>query len=76
MFGTDSPPEAETYRNYFRWLETDDEYFDYAGYPGQGRWKIYGMKLPDEVLRKVYNTNAERMFAHFRGAPGAGESGR
>jgi len=76
MFGTDSPPEAETYRNYFRWLETDDEYFDYAGYPGQGRWKIYGMKLPDEVLRKVYNANAERMFAHFRGAPGAGESGR
>jgi len=76
MFGTDSPPEAETYRNYFRWLETDDEYFDYAGYPGQGRWKIYGMKLPEEVLRKVYNANAERMFAHFRGAPGAGESGR
>jgi uncharacterized protein len=76
MFGTDSPPEAETYRNYFRWLETDDEYFDYAGYPGQGRWKIYGMKLPDEVLRKVYNANAERVFAQFRGAPGAGESGR
>jgi predicted TIM-barrel fold metal-dependent hydrolase len=76
MFGTDSPPEAETYRNYFRWLETDDEYFDYAGYPGQGRWKIYGMKLPDEVLRKVYNANAERVFAQFRGAPAGRESGR
>jgi uncharacterized protein len=76
MFGTDSPPEAEMYRNYFRWLETDDEYFDYAGYPGQGRWKIYGMKLPDEVLRKVYNANAERVFAKFRGVPGARESGR
>ncbi len=76
MFGTDSEPEAEMYRNYFRWLETDDEYFDYAGYPGQGRWKIYGMKLPDEVLRKVYYANAERLFARFHGATAARKAGR
>jgi predicted TIM-barrel fold metal-dependent hydrolase len=70
MFGTDSPPSLDMYRNYFRWLETDDEYFDYYGYPGQGRWKIYGMKLPDRVLEKVYHGNAERVFAQFKGLPG------
>jgi uncharacterized protein len=69
MFGTDSPPDADMYRNYIRWLETDDEYFDYWDSPGQGRWKIYGMRLPDEVLRKVYHANAERMFARFKGLP-------
>lgn len=73
MFGTDSPPSLDMYRNYFRWLETDDEYFDYYGYPGQGRWKIYGMKLPDPVLEKVYHRNAERIFAQFKGVPGGGQ---
>jgi uncharacterized protein len=76
MFGTDAAPEAEMYRNYFRWLESDDESFDYSGYPGQGRWKIYGMKLPDEVLRKVYRANAERVFAQFRSVPAGRETGR
>ena len=71
MFGTDSDPDPETYRNYFRWLETEDEYFDYAGYPGQGRWEIYGMGLPDSILEKVYHVNAERLFAQFKGADAA-----
>ena len=75
MFGTDSPPSLEMYRNYFRWLETDDEYFDYYGYPGQGRWKIYGMKLPDPVLQKVYYRNAERIFAQIKGLPAASSGG-
>jgi uncharacterized protein len=69
MFGTDSPPQAAMYRNYIRWLETDDEYFDYWDSPGQGRWKIYGMHLPDSVLQKVYHANAERMFSAFKGRP-------
>ena len=68
MFGTDNGMSAEMYQNHFRWLETDDEYFDYWGYPGQGRWKIYGMELPDAVLEKVYHLNAEHMFAQFKGA--------
>jgi predicted TIM-barrel fold metal-dependent hydrolase len=68
MFGTDSEVTEAMYRNYFRWLETNDEYFDYWGYPGQGRWKIYGMELPDSVLEKVYHKNAERVFAQFKGA--------
>src|SRR5215470_14433932 len=67
MFGTDNTIEEEMYRNHFRWLETADEYFDYWGSPGQGRWKIYGMELPDSVLEKVYHLNAERMFRQFKG---------
>jgi predicted TIM-barrel fold metal-dependent hydrolase len=63
MFGTDNGPEEEMYRNYFRWLETADEYFDYWGYPGQGRWKIYGMELPSPVLEKVYHLNADKLFS-------------
>jgi len=65
MFGTDNGMEEEMYRNHFRWLETADEYFDYWGYPGQGRWKIYGMELPDGVLEKIYHLNAERLFRQF-----------
>jgi len=68
MFGTDNGMDEGLYRNIFRWLETSDEYFDYWGYPGQGRWKIYGLALPDSVLEKVYHGNAERMFARFKQA--------
>lgn len=69
LFGTDMTPSDGLYRNYVRWLETDDEYFDYWGYPEQGRWKIYGLALPDEVLEKVYHLNAERIFSGFKGLP-------
>ena len=55
----------------FRWLETADEYFDYWGSPGQGRWKIYGLDLPDSVLEKVYHLNAERVFRQFKGVGAA-----
>lgn len=67
LFGTDSNPHPKMYANYFRWLETEDEYFDYWGYPGQGRWKIYGVGLPESVLEKVYHLNAERLFSQFKG---------
>src|SRR5271165_5079667 len=36
LFGTDSEPEEAMYANYFRWLETGDEYFPYWGTPGRG----------------------------------------
>jgi predicted TIM-barrel fold metal-dependent hydrolase len=68
MFGTDNGMDEAMYRNHFRWLETADEYFDYWGYPGQGRWEIYGLDLPDPVLEKIYHKNAERIFAQFRGS--------
>ena len=60
LFGKDAwaPPE---YYVYFRTLETADEYFDYYR-RRHGHWKIYGLDLPDEVLRKLYFENALRLF--------------
>lgn len=64
LFGTDLGPEPEVSRIYYRFLETWDEYFnpDTAAVPRQGRWYIYGLGLPDEVLRKVYSANAARLL--------------
>jgi len=65
MFGTDMPISPDIYRAYYRFLETRDEYFEYPDYIGRwgySRWRIYGLYLPDEVLRKVYHANAERVI--------------
>ncbi len=63
MFGTDTPPDREAYRIYYRFLETDDEYFDCAkSHHRQGFWMIYGIYLPKDVLAKVYYKNAERIL--------------
>ncbi|MDT8301720.1 MAG: amidohydrolase family protein [Sedimentisphaerales bacterium] len=63
MFGTDTTPRRDAYRMYYRFLETDDEYFDCAGgHQRQGFWMIYGVFLPKDVLEKVYYKNAERIF--------------
>ncbi len=74
LFGTDAVPHGEEYPQqvfgdalyqiYYRFLETDDEYFDYAPakIPPQGRWRIYGLALPETILRKVYYQNAERLL--------------
>ena len=68
LFGTDTPPNAESYRVYYRFLETDDEYIDPSGgHHLQGRWMIYGVHLPDEVLEKIYNKNALKILAMFKG---------
>jgi len=64
IMGIDAfPPTVDVYRTYYRFLETDDEFFNYSpdGRQGQGRWCIYGMYLPDEVLRKVYGENVCRL---------------
>ncbi len=60
MFGMDTAMTSECYSAYFRFLETEDEYFDYPGYPWQGKWKIYGLGLSNDVLRKLYHDNAAR----------------
>ena len=64
VFGTDTNPDLDTYRLYYRFLESEDEYFDYglSPIPDQGRWKIYGLNLPTEVLRKVYSGNVCRLL--------------
>jgi Amidohydrolase len=65
LFGTDVfPPDPEHVRVYFRFLETSDEYFPYSPMEvgAQGRWNIYGLGLPDDVLRSVYRDNARRLI--------------
>ncbi len=74
LFGTDAVPNGvetpqqifgdKLYEIYYRFLETEDEYFDYApaNVPPQGRWRISGLGLPDKILRKVYHANAERIL--------------
>ena len=74
LFGTDATPHGDRfpqqvfgdrlYEIYYRFLETDDEYFDYAPaeIPPQGRWRIYGIDLPESILRKVYFENAARQL--------------
>ncbi|MCC6330129.1 MAG: amidohydrolase family protein [Acidobacteria bacterium] len=64
LFGTDLVPDEEMYRLHFRFLETRDEYFDYPSHASrQGRWQIYGIELPDDVLQKVYRENALKLLS-------------
>ena len=66
IFGTDLLPGVDMYRLYYRFLETADEYFDYPSHASrQGRWSIYGIFLPDDVLLKVYRKNALKLIAPF-----------
>jgi predicted TIM-barrel fold metal-dependent hydrolase len=64
LFGSDFGPQVESYRLYYRFLETDDEYFNYnvGDVPFQGRWYVSGMYLPEDVLKKIYYGNAARLF--------------
>lgn len=59
LFGIDLYPETSVYQDYYRILETRDEYIDYPrSYFKHGRWKVYGLNLPDDVLEKLYYRNA------------------
>ena len=60
MFGKDSYNKEEFY-TYFRVLESDDEYFSYFR-KRHAFWKMYGLNLPDNVLKKVYYENALKLF--------------
>jgi predicted TIM-barrel fold metal-dependent hydrolase len=73
VFGTDASAGTSTpqqtfgdalYEIYYRFLETEDEYFDYAPapVPPQGRWRISGLGLSEQILRKVYGANAARLI--------------
>ena len=61
LFGKDSYAPSE-FPYYWRVFETADEYFDYYR-DYHAFWKLYGMNLPDDVLRKVYFANAQRVTA-------------
>ena len=67
LFGKDSWVPAE-YATYFRVLETEDEYFPYHK-KYHAFWAMYGMGLPDTVLKKIYYKNALRIL------PGIDKSG-
>lgn len=64
LFATDGPRAPERLVYHWRFLETMDEYFPYAEnpFPPQGLWRIYGIGLPDEALRKIYYENACRLI--------------
>ena len=67
LFGTDRYPgrvDQPRHRLYYRLLETDDEYFKYYDhpFPPTGEWRVNGLYLPDDVLRKIYQSNADRVL--------------
>jgi len=67
LFGTDRYPGKSIqprYKIYYRFFQTQDEYFDYYEhpFPPTGEWKIYGIFLPDEVLEKIYFKNAQKLL--------------
>lgn len=76
FFGSDGNPGrgvGEFWVPHWRFLETFDEHFDHpaqlrseTGAPLHGRWRIYGIGLPDDVLRKVYYQNALRYLPAVR----------
>ncbi|WP_119695912.1 amidohydrolase family protein [Microbacterium halotolerans] len=66
LFGTDAfPLHRGDLTTHFRFLETDDESFDYApgsDVPPQGRWSISAADLPRRLLPGVYADNARRVL--------------
>lgn len=64
LFGTDGVPPVSELIPHWRFLETWDEYFPYEDnpFPPQGFWNIYGLGLPDDVLKKIYYENAARVI--------------
>jgi predicted TIM-barrel fold metal-dependent hydrolase len=63
LFGKDSWVPEE-YATYFRVLETEDEYFPYHK-KYHAFWRMYGLGLPDDILKKVYYKNALRIVPHI-----------
>jgi predicted TIM-barrel fold metal-dependent hydrolase len=64
LLGTDGPWPEQRLTLYWRFLQTEDEYFPYSEkeFPPQGFWNIYGVYLPDEVLQKVLYANALKLL--------------
>ena len=60
LFGKDNYNKEEYYL-YFQVLETNDEYIEYFR-KRHGLWRLYGLNLPDSILKKVYHENALKIF--------------
>ena len=54
----------DEYYIYFQVLETDDEYIEYYR-KRHGLWRLYGLNLPDKILKKVYYQNALKIFPNI-----------
>jgi predicted TIM-barrel fold metal-dependent hydrolase len=69
LFGTDGPFPQERLLIYWRFLETNDEYFHYSekSPPPQGDWRIYGIGLSPDILKKIYGSNACRIIPTLEG---------
>lgn len=63
LFGKDSY-RVEEYYTYFRVLESGDEYFPYYK-KYHAYWKMYGLALPDDILKKLYYKNALRIIPNI-----------
>ena len=63
LVGKDTYKKSE-FDVYFRILETSDEYFDYYR-KRHAHWKMYGLNLPDSILKKLYYKNARKLFPNI-----------
>ena len=68
MLGTDGPFPEQRLVQYWRFLQTMDEYFPYSEkeFPPQGFWNIYGLGLSNQALEKILFENAERLIPGVR----------
>ena len=64
LFGTDNGMDAAMYQTIFRVLETNDEHFYMP--ESEYHWALSGFNLPDEVLKKLYHDNAERILTEYK----------
>jgi len=62
VYGTDNGTDYEMYKITFRFLETEDEHFYIPGY--SYFWSLSGFGLSDEVLRKIYYENVQKLLYH------------
>ena len=64
IFGSDLPPHHEMYAQYRRFFETDDDNFAYPTHvSGQGSWRISGIDLSEEIVKKLYRENMEKLLS-------------
>lgn len=59
LFGTDMGMDKAMYHNWWRLLESADEYME-----GRIWWRYYGLELPAQVLKALYRDNAQRILNH------------